>query len=120
MSRCGCGLRFARLGPPLYQLSAFTASLHVAPGRYTTMLNPMQILAFAPWHVLALGHKRIASCPNDVRFTPESGHVRCNSGCPLWANSGHRLMKERPPSSGGLSVVRFDYLTARRVGLLFS
>jgi hypothetical protein len=24
-----------------------------------------------------------------VRFTPESGHVRCNWGCPLWANSGH-------------------------------
>jgi hypothetical protein len=24
-----------------------------------------------------------------VCFTPESGHVRCNYGCPLWANSGH-------------------------------
>jgi quercetin dioxygenase-like cupin family protein len=24
-----------------------------------------------------------------VRFTSESGHVRCTSGCPLWANSGH-------------------------------
>ena len=24
-----------------------------------------------------------------VRFTPESGHVRCNSLCPLWAKSGH-------------------------------
>ena len=23
------------------------------------------------------------------RSTPESGHVRCNSGCPLCANSGH-------------------------------
>jgi hypothetical protein len=21
-----------------------------------------------------------------VRFTPESGHVRCNYGCPLWAD----------------------------------
>jgi hypothetical protein len=27
--------------------------------------------------------------PNDVRLTPESGHVQCNYGCPLWANSGH-------------------------------
>jgi hypothetical protein len=26
---------------------------------------------------------------NDVRFTPESGHVRCSQGCPLWAISGH-------------------------------
>jgi len=25
----------------------------------------------------------------DVRFTPESGHLQCNSACPLWANSGH-------------------------------
>ena len=24
-----------------------------------------------------------------VRFTPESGHVRCKWGCPLCANSGH-------------------------------
>ena len=25
----------------------------------------------------------------DVRFTPESGHVRCISPCPLSAKSGH-------------------------------
>ena len=25
-----------------------------------------------------------------VRFTPKSGHVRCNGPCLLWANSGHR------------------------------
>jgi hypothetical protein len=25
----------------------------------------------------------------DVRFTPESGHVRRNTSCPLCANSGH-------------------------------
>jgi hypothetical protein len=30
-----------------------------------------------------------------VCFTPESGHVRCNYGCPLWANSGHF----KPPKS---------------------
>ncbi len=29
---------------------------------------------------IAIGH---------VRFTPESGHVRRNFACPLWANSGH-------------------------------
>ena len=28
--------------------------------------------------------------PNDVRFTPESGHVQCKSACPLRANSGHQ------------------------------
>src|SRR5262245_26870092 len=25
-------------------------------------------------------------------LTPESGHVRCNSRCPLWANSGHQQL----------------------------
>jgi hypothetical protein len=25
----------------------------------------------------------------NVRFTPNSGHVQCNSACPLCANSGH-------------------------------
>src|SRR5262245_3965566 len=28
-------------------------------------------------------------CKSHIRFTPESGHVRCNKRCPLWANSGH-------------------------------
>ena len=31
----------------------------------------------------------ICSAKAHVRFTPESGHVQCNSACPLWANSGH-------------------------------
>jgi len=26
---------------------------------------------------------------SDVRFTPESGHVRCKPSCLLWAKSGH-------------------------------
>ena len=38
----------------------------------------------------ALGHKRtFASAKRHVRFTSNSGHVRCNSICPLCANSGH-------------------------------
>ncbi|MGB9260656.1 MAG: hypothetical protein WCB55_10955, partial [Pseudolabrys sp.] len=31
-----------------------------------------------------------AAMPADVRFTPNSGNVQCNSACPLSANSGHR------------------------------
>jgi hypothetical protein len=49
----GFGRRFVRLpanntAALLYRLSAFTASLHIGPGRFTTMLNPRQILVFAP------------------------------------------------------------------------
>ena len=29
-----------------------------------------------------------------VRFAPESGHVRCNSACPLCANTGHQFASE--------------------------
>jgi len=31
----------------------------------------------------------ITARSRDVRFTPESGHVRCDLRCRLWANSGH-------------------------------
>jgi hypothetical protein len=34
----------------------------------------------------------IGTKPNDVRFAPESGHVRCTRLCPLCANSGHSRM----------------------------
>ena len=30
-------------------------------------------------------------------LTPESGHVHCNSACPLCANSGHRTNLVRQP-----------------------
>src|SRR5262245_17524020 len=36
---------------------------------------------------------------SDVRFTPESGHVQCKQGCPLWAKSGHRDDYERSGSN---------------------
>jgi len=31
-----------------------------------------------------------AECEEYVWFTPESGHVRYNHECPLWANRGHQ------------------------------
>src|SRR5262249_6091976 len=34
-----------------------------------------------------------------VCFTPESGHVRCNGGCPLWAKSGHPAVSHSITSS---------------------
>jgi hypothetical protein len=30
----------------------------------------------------------VTARPRDVRFTPQSGHVRCKNKCPLCANSG--------------------------------
>src|SRR5262245_53586365 len=38
----------------------------------------------------------ICSAPAHVRFTPESGRVRRNQGCPLWAKSGllHRSKRD--------------------------
>src|SRR5262245_15323393 len=74
--RCWCGQRFTSLGPmvlALHRLSATTASLHVAPGRFTTMLNPMQILAFAPWQDVRFGSSEdVVVSRIDVRFTPKA------------------------------------------------
>ena len=42
-----------------------------------------------------------------VRFTPESGHVRCNSICPLSANSGHQSKLRGPFDS------RIDFAAKR-------
>src|SRR5215831_13445231 len=36
----------------------------------------------------------ITARSRDVRFTPESGHVRCDLRCRLWANSGHFQSRE--------------------------
>ena len=54
-----------------------------------------------------------------VRFTPESGHVRCKTRCPLSARSGHRridLHKQKDRLAGGLSEMgsRFDRLQSKR------
>jgi hypothetical protein len=48
------------------------------------------------------GHVRFGSLVDikarrcDVRFTPESGHVRRNYGCPLSGNSGHDSQPDLP------------------------
>ena len=39
----------------------------------------------------ALGQKRTFAMQTVIRSTPESGHVRCTSPCPLSANSGHHI-----------------------------
>src|SRR5215472_9157284 len=39
----------------------------------------------------------ITARPCNVRFAPESGHVRCSSSCLLWANSGHCAALLRMP-----------------------
>src|SRR5262249_38823612 len=40
----------------------------------------------------------ICSARRHVRFTPESGQVRCNEGCPLWAkNSEHHCYVRHIP-----------------------
>jgi hypothetical protein len=35
----------------------------------------------------------ICSAKAHVRFTPNSGHVRCKEGCPLWAISGPLVIR---------------------------
>src|SRR5262249_4260486 len=106
---CAPSRRFARLGPirapAFYWLSASTASLHVAPGRFTAML-PILRKFRRPRHVrfgskadicgaksdVRFGSKAdICVAKSDVRFTPVSD-INCDVWeYPLWAKSGHRV-----------------------------
>jgi hypothetical protein len=47
-----------------------------------------KILAQCPTEMSAQDHKRTFAVNCDVRFTPDSGHVRCKEEYPLCANSG--------------------------------
>jgi hypothetical protein len=47
--------------------------------------------------------RKSEQCNRYVRFTPKSGHVRCNEGCPLWANSGHSAPNPRVDRNVGLT-----------------
>jgi hypothetical protein len=45
----------------------------------------------------------ISQCNRHVRFTPKSGHVRCNLECPLWAISGHRQSSKKKDRLAAIS-----------------
>ena len=74
----------------------------------------------------ALGHKRtyavqngmsalppIATAKADISpgscpLYPQSGHVRCNEGCLLWANSGHSTIHSITSQPRGCFFSRTD------------
>ena len=58
----------------------------------------------------------MCSAKRHVRFTPESGHVRCTSRCPLCANSGHSSgLCEQAHSARISPAVRFGVLSSQSV-----
>src|SRR6516225_5945744 len=74
---------------------------------YRTPRNCSRSILMRKEHQWQLWSKAdICSAPTYVRFTPESGHVRCSSRCLLWAKSGHRsdysiTSSARASSDGG-------------------
>jgi hypothetical protein len=53
----------------------------------------------------ALGQKQtFATAPAHVRFTPESGHLRCTTRCLLWAKSGLMQCSLQPHHSSTSSA----------------
>jgi len=44
-------------------------------------------------HVRSGSLADICTAKDHVRFTPESGHLQCNSSCPLRAKSGHHTLR---------------------------
>src|SRR5262249_22764059 len=57
------------------------------------------------WYVRFGSKADICSAKGHVRFTPESGHVRCTSPCLLWANSGHLCSRVSLWRYGGKYIV---------------
>src|SRR5262249_35571257 len=49
----------------------------------------------------ANGSKADISAKFYVRFTPESGLLQRTGRCPLWAKSGHHLIRPTPPRASG-------------------
>ena len=74
-----------------------------APSAYVT--GSLRLLRCC--NTSAYGEIDISRCKPDVRSTPKSGHVRCKTKCPLWANSGHhgaRFTARLRQPSGTLEV----------------
>ena len=69
------------------------AAPHHAPVRGSSLADRCQLVTdVSVPRTLRFGSSAdILRCGTHVRFTPESGHVRCKNECPLWARSGHGL-----------------------------
>src|SRR5262245_48035527 len=84
-------------------------------GGFTTMLNPTQILAFAPWQDVRFGSKAgIRAAKSHVRFTPESRHWLVQVA---WWRSG----PTRPPCGRSFARQHDKFCRHRRfVGAAFN
>ena len=61
---------------------------------------------------------KLTASLRDVRFYPETRHVRCGLGCPLWANSGHLTFSLRQ-ASFVKTVLYLEISSGRRNGANF-
>ena len=68
--------------------------LRALSGKTKTQGN--RCLPSTDWHRHNSRHVRLSATVMASRFTPESGHVRCTSSCPLCANSGHQALEYLP------------------------
>ena len=78
---------FAALPPVL--LRRLIASPRLRTGHRTTRGSALKGVVTRPANVRFGSLADILRCGRHVRFTPESGHVRCTTLCPLCAKSGH-------------------------------
>jgi hypothetical protein len=64
----------------------------VAVPAATGFFTSLGLIAAPPMPNVRFGSKGdMCSAQADVRFTSNSGHVQCNSACPLCAKSGHSV-----------------------------
>ena len=96
------------------------APLHVFPlgTRRVQYVKPSTLRPGGEWEMAHNRHQNliradvrfgskadICNAKKHVRFTPNSGHVQCNSACPLCANSGHPTTLRKPIIPGGACIL---------------
>ena len=58
--------------------------------------------------MFALGQKQTFALQYGMSALPNSGHVRCNSACPLCANSGHSAIHSITSAARGPSFAHHN------------
>ena len=86
-------LQGANCSPPIQLPGNYSSLKSISAGRLASSVEqPAFVPPGCPLDVQAADDH----CGIDVRFTPNTGHVQCNSVCLLSARSGHPAKPQRP------------------------
>src|SRR5262245_40070940 len=59
------------------------------------------------WPLAIMPGADISQSSADVSFAPESGHVRCKIGCPLWVDTVEKVVSDPPKRNNRIRTARY-------------